>query len=86
VPFDANRLARSPRGEARNEETLRRYGSGTPDDWLERHVYARYPNLCVGLLAVIDVRPFGLPGVSAWAMQMMWIPFQCQPANTRVRG
>lgn len=51
------------REEVRNEETLRRYGSGTPDDWLERHVYARYPNLGVGLLAVIDV---GLPGVAAW--------------------
>ena len=63
------------REEVRNEETLRRYGLGTPDDWLERHVYARYPNLGVGLLAVIDVGLFGLPGVAAWAIQMMWIPF-----------
>ncbi len=63
------------REEVRNEETLRRYGSGTPDDWLERHVYARYPNLGVGLLAVIDVGLFGLPGVAAWAIRMMWISF-----------
>ena len=63
------------REEVRNEETLRRYGSGTPDDWLERHVYARYPNLGVGLLVVIDVGLFGLPGVAAWAIQMIWIPF-----------
>ncbi len=48
---------------------------GTPDDWLEPHVYARYPSLGVGLLAVIDVGLSGLPGVSAWAIQMMWIPF-----------
>ncbi|WP_306427275.1 MULTISPECIES: fatty acid desaturase [Burkholderia] len=51
------------------------YGVGTPDDWLEPHVYARYPSLGVGLLAVIDVGLSGLPGVSAWAIQMMWIPF-----------
>jgi stearoyl-CoA desaturase (delta-9 desaturase) len=63
------------RDEARNEETLRRYGLGTPDDWLERHLYTRYPNLGVSLLVVIDVVLFGLPGVSAWAIQMLWIPF-----------
>ncbi len=63
------------RAEVRNEETLRRYGWGTPNDWLERHVCARYPKLGVGLLAVIDVGLFGLPGVAAWAIQMMWIRF-----------
>ncbi len=63
------------RDETRNEETLRRYGPGMPDDWLERHVYTRYPNLGVAFLVVIDVVLFGLPGVSMWAIQMMWIPF-----------
>ncbi len=61
------RSAELYRAEARNEETLRRYGPGTPDDWLERRVYARYPNLGVGLLAVIDVALFGLPGLAAWS-------------------
>jgi stearoyl-CoA desaturase (delta-9 desaturase) len=27
------------RAEARNEETLRKYGHGTPDDWMERNIY-----------------------------------------------
>jgi stearoyl-CoA desaturase (delta-9 desaturase) len=29
------------RAEAKNAETLQRYGHGTPDDWLERNVYRR---------------------------------------------
>src|ERR1044072_2047573 len=28
------------RDEARNAETLAKYGHGTPDDWLERNVYS----------------------------------------------
>ena len=29
--------------EAHNAETLARYGHGTPDDWMERHVYSANP-------------------------------------------
>ncbi|WDD90904.1 fatty acid desaturase [Burkholderia sp. FERM BP-3421] len=72
VLFSGSELYRDETG---NEETLRRYGPGMPDDWLERHVYTRYPNLGVAFLVVIDVVLFGLPGVSMWAIQMMWIPF-----------
>ena len=61
--------------ESRNEETLRRFGRGTPDDWIERNVYAKYPNLGISLLMVIDVALLGVVGVSVWAVQMMWIPF-----------
>jgi stearoyl-CoA desaturase (Delta-9 desaturase) len=32
------------RAEARNAETLHKYGRGTPDDWLERHVYGAAHN------------------------------------------
>src|SRR5476651_1993924 len=28
------------RAEAKNKETLEVYGKGTPDDWLERHIYS----------------------------------------------
>lgn len=63
------------RVEAKNEETLRKFGHGTPNDWMERNVYARYPNLGISLLMVIDVALFGVVGVSVWAVQMMWIPF-----------
>jgi len=63
------------RVEAKNEETLRKFGYGTPNDWLERNVYAKYPSLGVSLLAVVDVALFGVAGVSVWAVQMIWIPF-----------
>ena len=63
------------RREVLNEETLRRFGHGTPDDWMEQHVYSRYPNLGISLLMVIDVALLGVAGVSVWAIQMIWIPF-----------
>ncbi|WOP16522.1 fatty acid desaturase [Ottowia sp. SB7-C50] len=63
------------RAEASNEDTLRRYGHGTPDDWVERHVYSRWSVLGVSLMLVIDLVLFGALGAALWAMQMAWIPF-----------
>ncbi len=63
------------RVEAKNEETLRRFGHGTPNDWMERNVYAKYPILGVSLMMVLNVALFGLVGMSVWAVQMIWIPF-----------
>jgi stearoyl-CoA desaturase (delta-9 desaturase) len=63
------------RAEARNAETLKAYGRGTPDDWLERHVYSAHPVLGVTLLAIVDLLLFGIYGITLWAVQMMWIPF-----------
>ncbi len=51
-----------------------RYGKGTPDDWLERWVYHRYPTVGLAILLVIDLLLFGLIGLSIWAIQMLWIP------------
>lgn len=59
--------------EAHNQETLERYGHGTPDDWLERHVY-RHSTLGPTLMALIDLALFGVLGLTVWAVQMMWIP------------
>jgi stearoyl-CoA desaturase (delta-9 desaturase) len=63
------------RAEAKNAETLRRYGHGTPDDWIERHLYARHSRLGVSLMLIIDVLLFGAAGLAVWAVQMVWIPF-----------
>lgn len=63
------------RAEARNPDTLARYGHGTPDDWLERHVYARHSALGVSLMLVLDLALFGVLGLAVWAVQMAWIPF-----------
>jgi stearoyl-CoA desaturase (delta-9 desaturase) len=61
--------------EARNPETLRIYGKNCPDDWIERTLYSRFPNLGVSLLLVLDLLLFGALGLTVWAIQMVWIPF-----------
>ncbi len=61
--------------ESKNQETLDLYGRGTPDDWLERKLYARYPWLGVTLMLVLDAVLFGWAGLLVWLVQMVWIPF-----------
>ena len=63
------------RTEAKNEETMRKFSHGTPNDWIERNVYTKYPILGVSIMMVIDVALFGIVGLSVWAVQMIWIPF-----------
>jgi len=60
--------------EARNTETIEKYGHGTPDDWIERNVYTKRSALGVSMLLVINILLFGVLGLSVWAVQMMWIP------------
>jgi stearoyl-CoA desaturase (delta-9 desaturase) len=63
------------RKEALNEETIERYGQGTPDDWLERKVYHPYSGAGIRAMLVIALILFGVPGLTIWALQMAWIPF-----------
>ena len=63
------------RKESRNNETLERYGHGTPDDWIERHLYTRHSVLGISLLMVLNFALFGFIGITIWAVQMAWIPF-----------
>jgi stearoyl-CoA desaturase (delta-9 desaturase) len=63
------------KAEAGNPETLERYGRGTPDDWLERHVYTPHASKGIVLMLVLDVILFGPIGLTVWAVQMVWIPF-----------
>lgn len=62
------------RSEAKNAETLERYGHGTPDDWLERNVY-RHSIVGISLMLIINLTLFGVIGLTIWAVQMLWIPF-----------
>ena len=62
------------RTEARNQETLAKFGHNTPDDWLERHVYSRYSWQGVALLMILNLLLFGAIGATVWAVQMLWIP------------
>jgi stearoyl-CoA desaturase (delta-9 desaturase) len=63
------------RKEARNAETLERYGVGTPDDWMERNFYSRRDRLGISILLATNFALFGFIGISIWAVQMAWIPF-----------
>lgn len=61
--------------ERANPETLERYSRGTPDDWMERKLYARFVWHGCGVMLVSDVLLFGVAGLVMWAVQMIWIPF-----------
>ncbi len=63
------------RKEKQNQETLERYGEGTPDDWLERNVYSAHSTWGIYSMLVIDFILFGSIGLTVWAIQMAWIPF-----------
>lgn len=56
-------------------EVLEKYGVGTPDDWIERHLYTRHSMTGIISLLVIEILLFGVPGLAMWAVQMAWIPF-----------
>jgi stearoyl-CoA desaturase (delta-9 desaturase) len=60
--------------ESHNQETLDKFGHGTPDDWLERSIYSKYSWQGVALMLIIDVFLFGAIGLTVWAVQMLWIP------------
>ena len=62
------------RSEAKNQETLAKYGHQTPNDWIERNLYTRYSWQGVGLMLVLNVLMFGVIGLTVWAVQMLWIP------------
>ena len=59
----------------RDREMVEKYGEGTPNDWLEHHVYTPHALLGIILTLLIDLGLFGLCGVMVWAVQMLWIPF-----------
>lgn len=63
------------RQEAANEETIKRFSHGTPDDWMERNVYSRHTTLGIFAMLAIDLLLFGAIGLTVWAVQMAWIPF-----------
>jgi len=71
VFFEGSELYRA---EAKNQETLDKFGHGTPDDWMERNVYTKHSVWGVVTMAVIDLLLFGPNGIWMWAVQMAWIP------------
>lgn len=60
--------------EAKNKETLEKYGSKTPEDWIEHNLYSKYSTLGIVLMFLIDIFLFGVAGITVWALQMMAMP------------
>jgi len=71
VLFEGAELYRAAR---KVPETMEKYGHGTPDDWLERNVYAKHSGKGIVLMLAIDLILFGPIGLTIWAVQMAWIP------------
>ena len=63
------------RQSAKDKEMIEQYSHGTPNDWIERHLYSRHSRKGTMLMLLLDLFFFGIPGVSIWAIQMIWIPF-----------
>lgn len=62
------------RAEAKNEETLEKYGRGAPDDWIERHLYAKHSLVGIYSVLIADVLLFGAIGITVFAIQMLTMP------------
>jgi stearoyl-CoA desaturase (delta-9 desaturase) len=60
--------------EAKQAETLKKFGHGTPDDWLERNLYTPRSAWGPFIMLAIDLLLFGAIGITVWAVQMIWIP------------
>ena len=60
--------------EGQKPYTLKKYGNGTPDDWMERNVYTKYDKLGIQIMGVLNLLLFGPIGLSIWALQMVCIP------------
>ena len=63
------------RDAGRDPETLRNYGRGTPDDWLERHVYSRHTFIGIASFVLVHLVLFGVPGIIMIAVHLAAQPF-----------
>jgi stearoyl-CoA desaturase (delta-9 desaturase) len=62
------------RAARKDRDMVSKYSHGTPGDWIERNVYSRHSAKGILLMLFVDLFLFGAPGLTVWAIQMMWIP------------
>lgn len=55
---------------AKDPVIVRNYGKGTPDDWIERNLYSRYPNLGIVLFSLTFLTLFGIPSIVMVAVHL----------------
>jgi stearoyl-CoA desaturase (delta-9 desaturase) len=72
VLFEGFELYRAAGGDP---ETIRNYGRGTPDDWLERHVYSRHAVAGLVVFVIAHLLLFGVPGIVMIAVHLSAQPF-----------
>ena len=60
--------------EAENQETLKKFGHNTPNDWIEKAIYSGKSGWGVIAMLLLDMFLFGAIGITVWAVQMLWIP------------
>lgn len=63
------------RAAANDPQLLRNFGRGTPDDWLERHLYSAHPYAGIVLFVIANLLLFGVPGVIMIAVHLAAHPF-----------
>ena len=57
-----------------DREMIEKYSHGTPNDWIENHVYKKFSAKGMLLMLFIDLLLFGVPGITIFGIQMIWIP------------
>src|SRR5579863_173464 len=60
---------------AHDPSILANYGRGTPDDWLERNLYSRFPKVGVAVFVLLQLTVFGVPAITMLAVQLAAQPF-----------
>ena len=59
---------------AKDRVMISQLSTGTPDDWIERHLYRKHSALGLLVMLAIDLLLFGLWGFLVWGIQMIWVP------------
>ena len=59
----------------RDSSIVRNYGKGTPDDWIERNLYSRHPNLGLVLFSLTFLVLFGIPAILMVVVHLSAQPF-----------
>lgn len=62
------------RAARKDRAAIEKYSHGTPNDWLEQNLYKPHSSRGLVLMLLIDLFLFGIPGITIWAIQMLWIP------------
>jgi stearoyl-CoA desaturase (delta-9 desaturase) len=63
------------RSSSKDSELIKKYGHGTPNDWIEKNIYSKFSWQGVALMLIFNFTLFGVIGIAIWTIQMMWIPF-----------